>query len=159
MKDVAEIAAVPEVQLCRIVLMAATAGFLHQPQPGYVAHTALSASFVNKPSLLDAVMFLSETAAPAALQMASATRRFGESQKPYESAHNVAANTLATFASVYMDKPKLQRQLPAYLQHATGDIDASVIDILKRLDWSGLGNACVVEVSRRTMSTHVVRQN
>ena len=146
-KDVADLAGVPETQLSRVVRMTATTGFLLEPQLGHVAHSPLSAPFVTKPSYLDAAMFLSETAAPTALQMATATQRFGHSQRPNESAYNVAFNTSGTFASAYDQRPKLQRQWPAYLRYGTGDVDASVTDILTRLDWLSLGNAFVVEVS------------
>lgn len=125
----------------------ATVGFLREPQPGHVAHSALSAPFVTKPSYLDAAMFLSETAAPTALQMAAATQRFGQSQHANESAYNVAFNTPATFAGACEQRSKLQRQWPAYLRYGTGDVDASVTDILTRLDWLSLGNVFVVEVS------------
>jgi len=145
--DVADLADVPKTQLCRVVRMTATAGFLCEPQSDYVAHSALSAPFVTRPSFLDAAMFLSETAAPAALQMAVATQRFGDSQRPDESAYNVTFNTSATFASACAQRPKLQRQWPAYLRYATGDVDASVTDILTRFDWLSLGNASVVDVS------------
>ena len=145
-KDVADLAGVPEMQLCRVVRMTATAGFLHEPQPSHVAHSALSAPFVTKPSFLDAAMFLSETAAPTALQMAVATQRFGHSQRPDESAYSVAFNTSATFASACEQQSRLQRQWPAYLRYGTGDVDASVTDILTRLDWLSLDNTSVVEV-------------
>lgn len=146
-KDVADLAGVPSTQLSRVVRMTATAGFLHEPQPGHVAHSALSAPFVTKPSFLDAAMFLSEIAAPTALQMAFATQRFGHSQRPDESAYNVAFGTEVAFASVCEQRTKLQRQWPAFLRHGTGDVDACVTDILTRLDWRSLGNASVVEVS------------
>ena len=145
-KDVADLAGVPEMQLCRVVRMTATAGFLHEPHPNHVAHSALSAPFVTKPSFLDAAMFLSETAAPTALQMPVATQRFGQSQRPNESAYSVAFNTSATFASSCEQQSRLQRQWPAYLRYGTGDVDASVTDILTRLDWLSLDNSTVVEV-------------
>ena len=147
-KDVAELAGVPETQLCRVVRMTATAGYLHEPQPGHVAHSALSAPFVTKPSFLDVAMFLSETAAPTSLQMAVATQHFGHSQRSNESAYNVAFNTSVAFASACEQRSKLQRQWNAYLRCGTGDVDASVTDILTRLDWLSLGNASVVEVSQ-----------
>lgn len=156
-KDVAELVGVPETLLCRVARMTATAGFLCEPQPGHIAHSALSAPFVTKPSCLDAVMFLSKTAAPTALQMALATRRFGPSLRPNESAYNVAFNTSATFTSVVEQRSTLQRQWPAYLRYGMGDGDASVIDVLTRLDWLSLGNASVVEVSLLTLHSMSLR--
>lgn len=129
--------------------MTAAAGFLHEPHPTHVAHSALSAPFVTRPSNLDAVMFLSETAAPAAMHMAAATQRFGQSQRPHESAYNVALNTSTTFVNMCEQRSKLQRQWPAYLRHAMGDVELSVTDVLTCFDWLSLGNATVVEVSLR----------
>ena len=141
------------MQLRRIVRMTASAGFLYEPRPAHVAHSALSAPFVTRPSYLDAVMFLSGTAAPAALHMAAATQRFGQSQLPHESAYNVALNTSATFASMCEQRSILQRQWPAYLRHAMGDVELSVTDVLTCFDWLSLRNATVVEVSLSTFDS------
>lgn len=146
-KDVADLAGVSEKQLCRVVRMTATAGFLHEPQPGHIAHTALSAPFVTTPSLLDAAMFLSETAAPAALQMAVAAHHFGYPPWPDQSTYNVVLNTSSTFASIIKQRPKLHRQWAAYQRYGMGDTDASVIEVLTGLDWLSLGNASIVDVS------------
>jgi hypothetical protein len=147
LKDVADIAGVPEQQLERVVHTMATAGFLHEPQPGHVAHTPLSAPFVIKPSLLDAGIFLSETAAPAALHMAAATRRFEGSQRANESAYNVAFNTPVTFGAICEQSSKLQRQWHAFQHYGIGDVDTGVQEVLTRLDWAALGHVSVVDVS------------
>lgn len=154
-KDVADLAGVPEMQLCRVVRMTATAGFLNEPQPGHVAHTILSAPFVTKPSFLDAAMFLAETAAPTALQMAVATQRYGHSNRPNESAYNLAFNTSQTFQSACEQRSKLQRQWPAYLRYA-GGVDDSVTEVLTRLDWLSLGNARIVEVGAQSTGMAIV---
>ena len=144
-KDIADLAGVPETQLCRIVRMTATAGFLQEPPPGYIAHTALSAPFVTKLSHLDATLFLAQTAAPAALQMAAATQRFGNSKKSDECAYTLAFKTSHTFRSACEQK-KLQRQWSAYLQ-CVGVVGDSVTELLDRLNWQDLGNGCIVDVS------------
>ncbi|KAL2830745.1 hypothetical protein BDW59DRAFT_158193 [Aspergillus cavernicola] len=145
-QDVADLAGVPETHLSRVVRMTTTAGFLEEPQTGHVAHSALSAPFVTKPSYLDAAMFLAGTAAPAALQMTTATQRFGPSLRPNETAYNLAFNTPSTFARTCEQQPKLQRQLPAFLRYGTKDIDDRVADLLSRLDQFRRGNISVVEV-------------
>ena len=145
-KDVADLAGVPETQLCRVVRMMATAGFLHEPQPGHIAHTVLSAPFVTKLAYLDATMFLTEIAAPAALRMATATSRHENPAYPSESAYALAFNTSQTFQSACEHQPKLQRQWSAYLQCA-GEMGDGETELLNRLDWRSLGNACVVDVS------------
>jgi hypothetical protein len=146
-KDVADLTGVPESQLRRIVRMTTTtAGFLQQPQPDQVAHSALSVPFVTTPAYLDAAMFLAETVAPAALQTATATHRFGLSQKAHESAYNIAFNSSASFASLYERQARLQRQWPAYLRYGTGDLGETVTDIQPHLDTLQDGTATVVEV-------------
>ncbi|KAL4975326.1 histidine phosphatase superfamily [Aspergillus desertorum] len=164
-KDVADLAGVPENQLSRIVRMTATAGFLHEPDPGHVAHSALSAPFVTKPSYLDAVMFLAGTVAPSALQMPLATQRFRQSLCPDETAYNLALNSPATFASTSEQRPKLQRQWPAFLRYGTNDTDDRVTDLLSGLDHFRRGNISVVEVpfppffTRHQIHTHTKTTN
>jgi hypothetical protein len=147
-KDVADLAGVPECQLRRVVRMTATCGFLREPQAGHVAHTPLSCSFVDNQSLIDAVMFLAESASFAGLKMSSATQRFGASRRPNESAYNVAMDTARPFHMIRQERPKLGRQWSAYLHYAAGlHTVEKVIDVLSQLHWSNLsGNACVVEV-------------
>ncbi|RYP41562.1 hypothetical protein DL767_000904 [Monosporascus sp. MG133] len=151
LKDVADLAGVPEAQLSRVVRMTATAGFLHEPQPGLIAHTALSASFVTQLSYLDAAMFLAETGAPAALQMAAATKLQGQPGGPNDAvtAYAVAFNTSQTFPVACDQRKKLQRQWLAYFRCSV-DVEETVPEILGRLDWIRVGNACVVDVCARS---------
>jgi len=130
--------------------MTATAGFLHEPSSAHVAHTALSASFVTRPSHLDALMFIAETAAPAALHMAAATKKFGQSIQPQESPFNVALGTSVSFASICEQNSKPRRQWLAYLRHILGYSDLDVADNLTSFDWfdqGDQGDTTVVEVS------------
>ncbi|KAL5341614.1 histidine phosphatase superfamily [Aspergillus crustosus] len=151
-KDVADLAGVPEGHLTRVIRMTATAGFLQEPQPGFVAHSALSAPFVTKPSYLDAVMFLASTATPAALQMPAATQRFGQSLRANETAFNLAFNTPVTFASTTEQRPRIQRQWPAFLRYGTKDVDDRVTDLLSRLDHFRRGSTTIVEVGARSLT-------
>lgn len=168
-RDVAHLSLVREAQLAQVIRMTATAGFLREPQPGTVAHTPLSARFVSHPPFRDAAMFLAECAVPAALQMATATRRRNNMKCGHDSsnghghslglglgpsAYGLAFDTLQPFAAACDGKPKLQRQWTAYLQHAAHDADESIADVLTRLDWGALGPACVVEVCTVTVSLY-----
>lgn len=128
--------------------MTATAGFLDEPRPGYIAHTTLSAHFVSDLSYLDATMLLAGTAAPAALQMTTATRRGfdGHSDSLGASAYCLAFNTTQTFQSACEQRPRLQRQWLAYLRHI-GAEDDGMIEALNGLGLFSLSNACVVDVS------------
>ncbi|KUI64697.1 6-hydroxytryprostatin B O-methyltransferase [Cytospora mali] len=157
-RDVAELSGVPAIQLNRIIRLTATAGFLEESVPGQVAHTPLSAPFVENPSLLDAAMFLAETAAPTALRMASAAERYGDSQSASagasanaianESAYNLALDTATPFHKAREERSRLNRQWSAYLHHAGGGAHTmdGIEDMHTQLNWSKMGNAHIVEV-------------
>lgn len=136
---------VPVGQLSRIIRLLATVGFLQEQKVGHVAHTSLSAQFVTSQSLLDASIFIAESAVPAALQMSIVTQRSGAAQVPAETAIG-AANQ---FESALQERFKLRRQWNAYLHYAAGlhQEEKEVLDVIKRLNWSNLGSACIVEVS------------
>ena len=154
-KDVADLAGVPETQLCRIARMMATAGFLREPEPGHLAHTTLSAPFVTKLFYLDAAMFLAHTAAPTALKMAAATKRQGASDLPaQETAYSLAFKTPQTFQATREQQVKLQRRWLAYAR-CEGDVNENVTELLSQLDWLSLGNACIVDVSRLIISNDI----
>ncbi|KAI1378723.1 hypothetical protein F4677DRAFT_453398 [Hypoxylon crocopeplum] len=138
-EEVADLASVPETQLGRVVRMTATAGFLQEPQPGHIAHTPLSAPFVTNLAFLDAAMFLAETAAPAALHMATATQCHGN-----QSAYSIAFPTSQPFPSVCVERTRLQRQWSAY-RLCVGDFDDGVNELLGWLKWSSLGSAYIVD--------------
>jgi len=97
---------------------------------------------VANPSFLDAAMFLAESAAPAALHMAAATKTFGDSERPAESAFNLAANQISPFHTVREQTPRLNRRWYAYLHHAAGLLtENDDVDILAQLNWSNVTNA------------------
>ncbi|KAJ5711074.1 hypothetical protein N7488_005230 [Penicillium malachiteum] len=133
-EDVAELAGIPESHLRRVVRMLATAGFLEEPEPGYVAHSTISAQFVTRPSYLDAAMFLAETAAPAALQMPATSRDPAWASFPMISAS--------------VQQPKVRRQWHAYLQYVLGHSDGNLVELLEQFDWVGLEGGTVVTVFR-----------
>ncbi|KAH8777812.1 hypothetical protein F5883DRAFT_627027 [Diaporthe sp. PMI_573] len=153
-KDVADLARVPEIELARVIRLTSIFGFLSEPQPGIVAHTPLSAHFVTQPSLLDAAIFLAELSAPTALQMASATQRLVNSGQPTDiSAYSLAQNTTTTFYTACQERPRLSRQWSAYLHHAAGlRRVGELADVLSQLSWSNLTNACIVDVDARSTS-------
>lgn len=90
-------------------------------------------------------MFLAEIALPSALQMSAATQTFAAEGFSTATAYSIAFDTISPFESAYSNRGKLQRQWSAY-QHWVGDADDNIIDLLSRLDWDGLGNACIVDV-------------
>lgn len=162
--DVADLAGVPKSLLARIIRLTATCGFLRVPETDLVAHTLLSAQFTTDQCLLDATIFMAEAVSPAALQMLSATRRFGPAQSPNEFTHNLGLNTTRPSHMDPQDRVRLGRQRAAYLSYAAGVLgDEEVYDVFSQLNWSDLGSACIVEVSpklthaRKKHTTHCPR--
>ncbi|KAK1751364.1 hypothetical protein QBC47DRAFT_417289 [Echria macrotheca] len=147
MRDIAELSGVPESVLIRVVRMTSTAGFLCEPQARHVAHTTLSADFVTKPSFMDAAMFIAGNVAGAALQMAAATQRYGETGLPEQSAYAIMGKMPQSFAMACDQRPRLQRQWVAYLRSWTDYVDECLADVLSRLDWERQRSVCLVEAS------------
>lgn len=146
-QDLADLCGVSEGQISCVIRMTAMAGFLEEPQPHQVAHTLLSAHFVHRPSLLDAIMFLAISGAPAALQMAEVTQRDTAATVTREISCRQVIDPGATLAAApWEQRPKMQRQWATYLHYLAQEDEESVIDVLTRLDWPNLGRACVVEV-------------
>lgn len=128
-KDVADLSRVSEKHLSRVLHLAASAGFLQLQESltMHVAHTPLSASFVNNPSLLDAAMFLAECATPAVLQTQS---------------HTLVPRQI----NVASQSTKFRRQQSAYLTLAGGlNAEDSVVDNLMQLNWAKIGNSAIAK--------------
>jgi hypothetical protein len=144
--DVAEMAGVTDLHLYRAVRMVATIGFLHEPQPDRIAHTALSLPLVEDLTVFDSIMFLLQTVLPSALQMTTAIERQSHPDGPASSAYCVAFDTSQPFQEACMEGRKLRREWMCYKQHALS-LDETLSEALLRQDWRVLGNAIVVDVS------------
>ncbi|OTA95467.1 hypothetical protein M434DRAFT_379694 [Hypoxylon sp. CO27-5] len=153
-KDVADLTGVSETQLSRIVRMTATAGFLREPRPGFIAHTALSARFVTQYSFLDATTFLAETGVPTALQTSAAARFQGQPGRPSESTtpYSIAFNTSQAFPLACEQRKRLQRQWTAF-SRCSGDVEDCITEVLGQLDWLRVGDACIVDVCAHSTET------
>ncbi|KAL4876807.1 hypothetical protein BJY04DRAFT_138619 [Aspergillus karnatakaensis] len=140
--EVAGISNVAVGQLQRVVRLMATADFLAEPTSGQIAHTPLSASFVTEPDLLDAGLFLAQTAGPAALRMSMS--------------QSITEPTLhdRRWPSVGVEaQPKAQRQLAAYLRYAILDEASAIDDVLQKIEWGNLGATTVVDVHPPSATT------
>lgn len=121
--------------------MTATAGFLHEPKLGHVAHTSLSSSFTDELLYFDAAMFLANRVAPSALDTTLLSQEQdagGISMAAYKS--------VQTFAAQRAQEPQLNRQWLAYC-HSVGSMKHDVTTLLNLLNWHSLGEASVVHVS------------
>lgn len=127
--------------------MMATANFLCEPFDEHVAHTPLSSSFVVEPSLHDAASFLTETVAPAALNMSSCGRQDPSLGSPAISSYNLWSGFSQTFAQSCEKHPRTMRQWQAYLRCISMDDRDAVKKVLSSVNWWKLGGCTVVEAN------------
>lgn len=139
----------PESQLLLVVQTMATVRFLQMPEPGHVCHTALSAAFVTKPSLLDAALFMTEVGAPTAFRMADATKKASSGEAT--TAYSLASPDFTSFAKDCKERPRLQRQWLAHLRYTICEDESSVLDVLMQCDWSILRDSSVVIFEVKTL--------
>ncbi|KAI8956190.1 hypothetical protein F4801DRAFT_525734 [Xylaria longipes] len=152
--DIADLVGVSEVSLSRIVRVVAAAGFLTEPQPGHIAHTALSAPFVKDTAYIDTITFLANTAAPAASYMTAATVQYQQRRIYHEarpSAYSLASKSSSSFDADCQQRPKLLRRYESYIR-CISETDQKMDDedaakLLLQLDWQALSNARVVVVN------------
>lgn len=90
-------------------------------------------------------MFLSETAAPVALHMATATERQSQLQSS-NSAYSVAFNTSQPFEAACVERSRLHRQWSAFSRCA-GGVEDKTVELFGQLNWRSLGEATIVDVS------------
>ena len=156
--NVATLASIPVTELCRVVRMTATAGILCEPEPGFVAHSPLSAHFVTKPSLLDAIAFLAETVVPAALRMTDATQLRRNPHQAHLSAYAIASDPSTSFAARCEQDPKLRRHLAAFQRLEACVVDEGATSAIDSIDWRSLSPAKVVDVSESAQFTTRARE-
>nr|POE78414.1 trypacidin cluster transcriptional coactivator tpcd [Quercus suber] len=143
-EDVAELANVPRVDLAKVVRLTATAGILKEPEPGYVAHSALSAQLLQRPSLLEVVSLLTKDIVPAILDMPEASRR----RVSTCSGKTDDDRSKPTWLERSETDPRFKRRLAALHRWQSNLALHGVATAILSLDWAKLGrNTLVVEVN------------
>lgn len=132
----------------------ATVRFLQMLEPGHVGHTALSAAFVTKPSLLDAALFMAEIGAPTAFHMTEATKRTSGGE--VLTAYDLANPGSTSFTRDCRERPRLQRQWLAHMRYTICEDESSVLDVLMQKDWSDLTENSVVMVEARKTPSSIL---
>lgn len=147
-EEVADISNVSVDHLQRVVRLMTTAGFLREQTSGHVSHTALSASFVTEPDLLDAALFLAQVAVPVALKsshMAHLSAPYSHDQLS-AMAVQPEGRLMGLAGDFDPSQPKIHRQFAAYLAHGILDESSAVDEVLRLIDWDAIGAKTVVDV-------------
>ncbi|EMD00436.1 hypothetical protein BAUCODRAFT_566140 [Baudoinia panamericana UAMH 10762] len=143
----ASIVTTPERQLRSILRMAITSGCFCEPVLGEVAHNAVSRKFVDQPGYLGWIKFMDEYYMPLASNMAQTTERYGDSQKPNETATNVAFSTPLTTFDFITRSPDLSKIFSAYMKSVAESEGTTLRHLIADFDWAKLGEALVVHVA------------
>ncbi|KIW32377.1 uncharacterized protein PV07_03929 [Cladophialophora immunda] len=148
--SVAQAAKVPEHQLRQIARMAMTNGVFREPSPNMLAHTPLSGKLATSPTFLETALFQAETTASTAVKMTEMTSKYGGSEKPNETAHNIAMETDLPFFAYLSKNPKIAARLQAAMKFVGGAEETHTAHLIQMFDWAGLGEAEVVDVGGST---------
>ena len=145
--EVATARSVPESQLRRIASMAITSGFLSEPSPGMLAHSAASSLFATQQGLVDWALLLAELSAPTAQKMVEVTERYGETSKKTQTAFNIQHNTSLPYFDYYAQFPMWRARFASYMKTVGSFPGTDIKHLVDGFDWASLGDATVVDVS------------
>lgn len=127
--------------------MAMTSGLFREAERDMLAHTPLSEHFVTNPLYLQTLLFLTETSLPTAIKMAEMTSQFNGSEKPNQTAHNIAMNTEVPFFPYLSQNPIVAGRLQAAMMTLGDAEETHTRHLIESFDWAALEEAHVVDVS------------
>ncbi|KAK7932023.1 hypothetical protein PG985_002735 [Apiospora marii] len=157
-QQLAESCAVPEGTLRATTRMVMTMGFLSEAPAGEVRHNALSAPFVEDAHLMTWLLHMVNHTVPFGRAFVQATEKYGGSERPDETAFNVAFGTDLAYFPYLRSRPELEREFDAYMQSQSQvSGGAKVEHLLAGYDWGSLrSGALVVDVGGGSGSTSLV---
>lgn len=145
--DIATKLQVSESTLRSVARMAMTVNFLSETKDGKLAHSALSAVFVEDANMATWLSYLLNRSVPCMRAFTQATERWPGPAKSNETAYNLAMNTDLSFFDHLRANPDLSAEFGKYMKsQSTVHAGASVDHLLQGLDWAALGEAKVVDV-------------
>lgn len=148
--EVAAATGVDEDRLKRILRHAMTNRLFCEPDPGKVAHTAASSLLIRSKALNDWVGYTTEETFPVSVKVVEAYEKFGISQKPNESAYNIAFNTDKPMFDHLAEFPGRERRFANTMVEMTSTEGYGMHHLLNGYRWENIGKATVVDVSCNT---------
>lgn len=144
--EVAAATGVDEDHSKRMLRHAMTNRLFREPEPGRVAHTAASALLVRSKALNNWVGYTTEESFPVSAKVVEAYEKFGPSQKPNESAYNIAFNTDKPMFHHLAEFPDRERRFANTMVEMTSTEGYGVHHLLNGYPWEDIGKATVVDV-------------
>lgn len=152
--QVAHTANVPVLHLRHVIRMLMTAGIFTEPKPDMMAHNAVSSSFRKGSPHAEACAFMANLSAPTSFRMAEMTQLYKGSDKPTETAMNVAMQTELPFFAYLSKSPDLAAGLMAAMRLQSEKERLHTKHLIEGFDWGALGSGKVIDVSiSRCLST------
>lgn len=145
--EIAKEKGVDEDLLKRIMRHAMTNRIFHEPESGLVAHTSVSALLVRSRSLNDWVGYTSEETYPASTRLVEAHEKYGNSEKPNESAYSIAFDTDEPMFVHLTRFPDRERRFANTMIEMTSTEGYGVHHLVNGYNWESIGKGTVVDVS------------
>ena len=142
--------------LARILRHAMTNNIFRESVVGSIAHTSLSLELAKPRNPVRGVVgHLTETVFPAVSRMVEAHDRFGtEGASATEAPFHEAFGTDMGALDWVANDPVRSARFAESMKGAASDGPFSSVNTVNSFDWQGLGQANVVDVSVRNMSSH-----
>lgn len=134
--------------------MAMTMHLFCESSPGEIAHTATSALLQSNSDFYEWAVFMCEMSAPTAANLLEASLQWPGSAKKTETAYNAAFDTGLPFFQHLSQFPDRTRQFSGYMKSMTNSPGNRLKHLVNGYDWTALGEALVVDVSRDVLSAH-----
>lgn len=143
-KSLAENVGVDERRLKTIVRHAMTNNIFCEPEAGYVAHTADSSLLVKQKGVRDWVGYTSEETFPASTKLVEATKKWGASGSPVETAYNLAFDTpLPMFEHMAQSPERVERFANVMIEMTSTD-GYNIKHLVNGFDWENLKDGTTV---------------
>lgn len=144
--QIAEERSVDEDLLKRVLRHAMTNRIFHEPEPGLVVHNSVSALLARSKSLNDWVGYTCDETYPASAKLVEAHEKYGNSQKPNESAYSIAFDTDKPMFSYLTEHPDREQRFANTMVEMTSTEGYGVHHLVEGYNWEGIGKATVVDV-------------
>lgn len=136
---------VDESQRTRILRMLMTQHVFHEPVVGHVSHTAMS-KLLTVPSVRDGIGYVVEEGFIGASRTSETAERYRGSQErnhaPWNVGHGIDLPTFEFFET----NPKRMARFFGNMENMGGQDAYNIRHLVEGYDWTGLGNAKVVDV-------------
>lgn len=144
--QIAKERSVDEDLLKRILRHAMTNRIFHEPEPGVVAHTSVSALLARSKSLNDWVGYTCDETYPASAKLVEAHEKYGNSQKPNESAYSIAFDTDEPMFTHLTKFPDREQRFANTMIEMTSTEGYGVHHLVEGYNWEDIGKSTVVDV-------------